>query len=317
MSEKVSFPITRPITVLIGPTAIGKTALSIELAQQFDFEIISVDSMQVYRHMDIGTAKITKDEMMGIPHHLIGVVNPDEPFDAGKFEKLSLTAIEEIIEKGKNVLLTGGTGLYLKALINGLSVQIPAFPEIRKEINNELTDKGRNVLHEQLMSVDCISAKRIHKNDTHRLIRALEIFKGTGEKWSSLIAEHKKQREIRFPNLYIIGLTCGRDKLYSRIEKRSQIMLQNGLQQEVEQLINTGYNPDLKSMQSIGYHHMVKMLKGEWTKQEMIGFLARDTKRYAKRQFTWFKKIEGISWFDINDTTRIPDEVQRFLSALI
>lgn len=315
MSEIISFPVTQPITVLIGPTAIGKTALSIELAKQFDFEIISVDSMQVYRYMDIGTAKITKNEMSGIPHHLIDVVNPDESFDAGKFEELALAAIIHIVKDGKKVLLTGGTGLYLKALINGLSVQIPAFPKIRKLLQEKLLSVGCDALHEELHSIDRISAKRIHKNDSHRLVRALEIFKGTGKPWSSLIAEHQKQKQIRFPNLCIIGLTCEREKLYSRIDKRSAIMLENGLQKEVEELLKSGYAPDLKSMQSIGYSHMVKMLKGEWTKKEMLGFLKRDTKRYAKRQFTWFKKIEGISWFDTNKAEEISGKVNEFIMS--
>jgi len=314
MTETISFPKSEPVVVLIGPTAIGKTALSIELAQRFNFEIISVDSMQVYRYMDIGTAKITDSEKQNIPHHLIDVVNPDQSFDAGKYEKLALSAMVGIFQRGNKVLLTGGTGLYLNALLNGLSAKIPAFPEIRKEMKEQLRNLGRNVLHEQLSVIDGVSAKRIHKNDTHRLVRALEIYKGTGRKWSDLIEEHKKQRVVRFPNLSIIGLTSPREKLYARIDKRSQIMLNSGLQREVEELLQKGYGPELSPMKSIGYHHMLKMLNGDWTRQEMIYNLARDTRRYAKRQFTWFKKINGISWFDIEEASKVPTAIDCFFS---
>ncbi len=312
MTEIISFPISEPVIVLIGPTAIGKTALSIELAQRFNFEIISVDSMQVYRYMDIGTAKITNQEKKNIPHHLIDVVDPDKSFDAGKYEKMALSAIVEIFKRGNKVLLTGGTGLYLDALINGLAANIPAFPEIRKEIKEQLKDVGHNVLHEQLMVTDRVSAKRIHKNDTHRLVRALEINKGTGRKWSDLIEEHKKQKIVRFPNLFIIGLTSPREKLYKRIDRRSRVMLTNGLQREVEGLLQKGYGPELSPMKSIGYNHMVKMLNGDWTREEMVYTLARDTRRYAKRQYTWFKKIKGISWFDIDRANEVPGAIDDF-----
>lgn len=313
MSKRVSFPIIQPIVALIGPTAIGKTALSIELAQQFDFEIISVDSMQVYRYMDIGTAKITKAEMQDIPHHLIDVVNPDEAFDATLYEKLALVAIQDILSRGKRVLLTGGTGLYLRSVLYGLSNQLPSFPEIRKEIEEQLKAEGRDVLHEYLSSIDEISAKRIHKNDTHRLLRAIEIHKGTGRKWSDLIDEHKSETHLRFPNTLIVGLTCNRQNLYERIGKRSHIMLESGFQEEVENLLNEGYGPDLKSMRSIGYSHMIKFLENEWTENELLEYLSRDTRRYAKRQFTWFNKIEGIDWIDTSDLSQARNLVGSFI----
>ncbi len=315
MSNNNLFPIVQPIVVLIGPTAIGKTALSIELAERFDFEIISVDSMQVYRYMDIGTAKITKAEMKGIPHHLIDVVNPDESFDAVLYEELALTAIQDIIARGKKVLLTGGTGLYLRALLNGLSNQLPAFPEIRKEIEGQLAADGRDVLHEYLSSIDRISAKRIHKNDTHRLVRAIEIYKGTGKQWSALIEEHKAEMDLRFSNILTIGLTCEREKLYERIGKRSNIMLESGFQKEVEGLLNDGYSPGLKSMQSIGYSHIIKFLTMEWSKHEMLEHLSRDTRRYAKRQFTWFNKIKDLLWVDTNEIQRVTNQVGVFINS--
>lgn len=302
MNSVPSFPFPEPIVVLIGPTAIGKTALSIQLAKEFDFEIISVDSMQVYRHMDIGTAKITREEMQGITHHLINVVNPDEPFDAGLYEVKALEAIEKIYKKGKKILLTGGTGLYLNALINGLAAKLPSFPDIRKELVHELETKGHDVLHEQLSLIDRISAQRIHINDSHRIVRALEIYRGTGKKWSTLIEEHQKEENKRFSNLLIIGLTRDRARLYERIDKRSKLMLQNGLEAEVQSLLSKGYGENCKSMQSIGYSHMTKFIKGDLSKKEMLEQLSRDTRRYAKRQYTWFNKIKDVRWLETKDS---------------
>lgn len=308
------FPFQEPIVILIGPTAIGKTALSIQLALELNFEIISVDSMQVYRYMDIGTAKVTKEEMKGVPHHLIDVVNPDDPFDAGIFEKTAISAIQDIHARGKRVLLTGGTGLYLGSLINGLSGKLPTFPEIRKELEDQLKAKGHNLLHEQLRLVDCVSAKRIHRNDSQRLVRALEIYRGTGKPWSAIIEEHKAQKKDRFRNILKIGLTCERKKLYERIGQRSNLMLANGFEEEVRGLLNKGYGPELKSMQSIGYSHMLKYLQGEWDSEKMLERLARDTRRYAKRQYTWFNKIKDIMWLETNEQDQAQLLINEFLN---
>ncbi len=310
------FPIVEPIVVLVGPTAIGKTALSIKLARSLDFEILSMDSMQVYRYMDIGTAKITKEEMKGVRHHLIDVVDPDENFNAGLYENLALEVIRDVISRGKRVLITGGTGLYLNALLYGLVKEIPVFPEIRKELEQELERHGHDVLHQQLSITDGISAKRIHKNDTHRLIRALEIFKGTGKKWSSLIEEHRLNKHPkRFRNVLKIGLTCERDTLYRRINERSRIMIEQGLQREVVALLEKGYGGGLRSMQSIGYSHMVKFIEKELTESEMIEKLSRDTRRYAKRQYTWFNKIHNLYWFGKDQSYEIEQMVRGFINA--
>ena len=314
MKQSDLFPISTPLVVLVGPTAIGKTALSIQLAQQFDFEIISVDSMQVYQYMDIGTAKITEREMAGIPHHLIDVVPPDAPFDAGLFEKLALQAVLDISSRGKRVLLTGGTGLYLRALLTGLSKKLPYFPEIRKEIQDQLKNWGADKLHEELRLCDCVSAIRIHKNDIHRLVRALEIYRGTGTPWSELLKEHQEQNNLRFPNVLNIGLTCARKTLYQRIEQRTLSMLDSGFQEEVLGLLERGYGQELKSMQSIGYRHMVKYLQGEWDYQTMCQYLIRDTRRYAKRQYTWFNGIEGLLWVDKSRAGDVAFEVSSFLN---
>ena len=314
MFKNDSFPIPDPIVVLIGPTAIGKTALSIKLAKEFDFEIISMDSMQVYRYMNIGTAKITREEMENIPHHLIDVVNPDEPFSAGLYEQMALDTIQTILARGKKVLITGGTGLYLSALLNGLAKQIPTFPEIRAEIQLEIEKYGHNALHEQLALIDESTAKRIHANDTHRLTRAIEIFRGTGKKWSSLLEEHQLEDELRFENVLEVGLTCEREKLYNQIEKRSRLMLENGLHEEVTGLLKEGYSSQLKSMQSIGYSHMIKFIRDEWKEGEMLEKLTRDTRRYAKRQYTWFNKMKDLSWFNKDQLNEVTSKVDSFLN---
>ncbi len=312
---KLHFPIKEPIVALIGPTAIGKTALSIELAKEFDFEIISVDSMQVYKYMDIGTAKISAEEMQGIPHHLLDVVLPDEDFDAVHFEQMALAVVQDILARGKRVLLTGGTGLYLRSLLEGLSQNLPTFPEIRAEIQLELEREGRNALHEQLLLLDRSSGERIHVNDSQRLVRAIEIFRGTGRKWSDLIAEHKESKEIRFENALIVGLTCDRKHLYKRIGMRTEIMLGNGFQEEVQGLLERGYGEQNKSMRSIGYHHMLHLLSGSWDLEKMIERLTRDTRRYAKRQYTWFNRMSDIHWCDKADRNTVGSLVETFLNT--
>lgn len=314
MTSTALLPNPEPLVVLIGPTAIGKTALSVELAEEFGFEIISVDSMQVYKYMDIGTAKVTQKEMRGIPHHLINVVEPDSPFDASSYERLGLLAIKDIQERGRRVLITGGTGLYLKALLSGLSAKIPAFPEIRKDLEQKLATAGPMVLHEELVACDRVSGERIHVNDHHRLVRALEIFQGTGRPWSSFIQQQKDENVVRFSNILQIGLTCDRSLLYSRIEQRTKIMLDSGFEKEVRDLLAQGYGPGLKSMQSIGYSHMLRYIEGEWSHSKMIETLVRDTRRYAKRQYTWFNKVPFLKWFETVRKKQITTTVSNFLS---
>ena len=313
MSNASIFPVQEPIIVLIGPTAVGKTALSIKLAKEFDCEIISVDSMQVYRYMDIGTAKIRHEEMEDIPHHLIDVVEPDEPFDAGIFEVKAIEAIHGILNRGKKVLVTGGTGLYHSSLVNGLSPELPSFKEIRKDLEEQLEKKGNKALHKQLSLVDCSSAERIHANDSQRVIRALEIYLGTGKTWSYVLEEHREVKSTRFENILTIGLTRDRSKLYKRIEQRSRLMLENGFEEEVQGLLNKGYGQNLKSMRSIGYSHMVKYLMGDYGGERMLELLTRDTRRYAKRQYTWFNKIKNIHWLETRDSDQAKTIIDTFL----
>lgn len=304
-----------PVLALVGPTAIGKTRLSIDLAQAFNCEIVSVDSMQVYRYMNIGTAKITSSEMSGITHHLIDIVDPDEEYDASRFVNDSTSAIYSITGRGKLPLLTGGTGLYLKALMDGLAEGLPEDKNIRDELKLRLAREGGSKLHEELATCDPETAKRVHPNDSMRIVRGLEIFLSTGTPWSShLKASGADAEQGEFAkNSLIIGLTCEREKLYSRINRRVEIMLKEGLEDEVQWLLARGYGRELKSMGAIGYRHMANYIFKEWSYAEMKELLARDTRRYAKRQFTWFGKVNGIEWFDVQGHAEIQDRVGSWL----
>ena len=311
------FPIRLPVLVLIGPTAIGKTDLSLELAQRFRGEIISMDSMQVYRHMDIGTAKATREEQGGIPHHLIDIVDPDEDYDAQRFAGDALRALKEIHGRGKLPIITGGAGLYLKALAEGLSGEIARYPELRDHFRRELEREGASKLHEYLSLCDPFSAKRIHRNDTQRLLRALEIYHGTGIPWSEHLHRQKKNGcAERFRALFQIGLTCARKILYERINLRSSMMMKNGLVDETEKLLQMGYAQDMKPMGAIGYRHALRCIEGAWNTDDAELFLARDTRRYAKRQYTWFSKNRDIRWYDPSQRASIPAVISEWLSSV-
>jgi tRNA dimethylallyltransferase len=308
------FPVTQPVIVVVGPTGIGKTGLSLEIAGALDCEIVSMDSMQVYRYMDIGTAKATKQEREIIPHHLIDIVDPDEEYDAERFVTDACKAIESIHGRKKIPLITGGTGLYLRALTQGLFADGGRYPKIRAELKARLELEGSSKLHEELNLCDRISAERIHKNDTHRLVRALEIYYGSGVPWSRhILQQNRETKPKRFSKILLIGLSCRREFLYEQINKRSETMIAAGLEAEVKELLERGYGPGLKSMMSIGYRHMVMYVDGVWDRLQTKQFLARDTRRYAKRQFTWFRKTDDIIWFDKTEWENILDYTTEWL----
>jgi len=299
-----------PVIVLVGPTAIGKTALSFKLVDRFNCEILSMDSMQVYKYMNIGTAKPNEQEQQRVRHHLINIAYPDEQYDAARFVKDALRAIEEISSRNRTVLLTGGTGLYLKALVDGLFSAIPADPDIREELEIELKDKGKRFLHEKLGRVDPQSAARIHENDTQRVIRGLEIYKTTRKTWTQHQQEQREQGSgIKFSNMYQVALTCERSELYERIEKRTHIMLKQGLIDEVRSLRKMGYKESLSSMRSIGYLHANCYISGVWSREMLIERLIRDTRRYAKRQMTWFGRNKDLHWFKRTEDRKIFESV--------
>ena len=286
-----------PLIILTGPTAVGKTDLSIKLSKSLNAEIISADSMQIYKYMDIGSAKVTKEEMDGVIHYMIDEVAPDVPFSVSEFQMRSEKYIEEINKKGKNVLITGGTGLYLNSLIYNMDfAKSNANNEIREKLEQELAENGIDYMHEKLRGLDEEAANRIHKNNTKRVIRAIEVCM-SGQKMNDF------SKDLRYNEKYkpiIIVLNRDREVLYQRINKRVDIMLENGLLDEVKELLKMGYTKDMISMQGIGYKEMIKYLDGEYTYDEAIEIIKRDSRRYAKRQLTWFKRYQDAKWFDLD-----------------
>ncbi|OGR03449.1 MAG: tRNA (adenosine(37)-N6)-dimethylallyltransferase MiaA [Deltaproteobacteria bacterium RIFOXYD12_FULL_50_9] len=309
----INLAIDNKIIALIGPTGIGKTKLSLAMAEAFSCEIVSVDSMQIYRFMDIGTAKATHEERQRVQHHLIDIVDPDTEYNLARYIEDAQQACNNIAARGKTPLLVGGTGLYLKGLLEGVFSLPPVKESLRKELQQQLAEKGRASLYSELQSIDPESAARIHPNDTHRLLRALEIFYATGIPW----AEHQQSYNYGPPlrNVLKIGLTCDREELYQRINARVTTMIEEGFLQEVQKLLERGYSPDLPSMKSLGYRHLLCFISGEWSWDHAAFILARDTRRYAKRQFTWFHKDESINWFNPQQQNEIFSLINNFLMS--
>ena len=301
--------------VLIGPTAVGKTSLSLALAERFLCEIVNMDSMQIYRYMDIGTAKPTPEERARVPHHLIDFVDPAEDYHVARYVDDANQAMDSMAAGNRLPLLVGGTGLYLKGLVEGL-FKIPSISaETRKQVGRELLDRGNREVYQELQRIDPESAARIHPNDTQRISRAIEIFRATGLPWSVHLKKQKEQaaRKRSDSDILKIGLTRNREILYERINERTRIMIEQGLVEEVKKLLAMGYGPELNSMRSIGYRHMVNFLQGRWGWDEAIELLARDTRRYAKRQYTWFRRDRDIHWFAPEQQIEIAALIKRFL----
>ncbi|WP_342551490.1 tRNA (adenosine(37)-N6)-dimethylallyltransferase MiaA [Paenibacillus sp. FSL R7-0652] len=292
---------TKPkLLVLVGPTAVGKTRLSIELAQAFNCEVISGDSMQVYREMDIGTAKITPAEMKGIPHHLIDIHEPEYPYSVAEFQESCTRLIPEIQERGKLPFIVGGTGLYVESVCYGFQFSESGSDEaFREEQFSYAQQHGAQALHDRLREVDPVSADRLHANDQRRIVRALEIFHLTGEKWSDQLAAQKKESPY---DLLIIGLTMDRQKLYARVEQRIDLMIEQGLVDEVKALLERGVARGHISMQGLGYKEIAAYLQGEVSWEAAVEWLKRDTRRFAKRQLSWFRHMKDIQWVDMTDT---------------
>jgi tRNA dimethylallyltransferase len=310
------------LLVLCGPTAVGKTELALQVAERFSCEIIGVDSMQIYRHMDIGTAKPTAEERSRVPHYLIDIVDPDQDYTLGRFVKDADAAIEAIHSHNKIPLLAGGTGLYFKGLLDGVFDELEGSESeeeidekkrasIKKDLRNRLDSIGKEKLHNELAEIDPGSAKRIHPNDTHRILRGLEIYYTTGLSWSEHLSRQPEKNQ-RYRALKI-GLTRTRKELYSRIDKRVQQMADQGLLAEVKKLLAMGFDKKLKSMQSIGYRHMINFIDGKWSWEKALELLARDTRHYAKRQFTWFNNDPEIIWYDVSETDNILAAVKDFI----
>ncbi|AWB44890.1 tRNA (adenosine(37)-N6)-dimethylallyltransferase MiaA [Paenibacillus sp. CAA11] len=287
------------LLVLVGPTAVGKTRLSIEIAKAYSCEVISGDSMQVYREMDIGTAKITQDEMRGVPHHLIDVLKPDEPFSVALFQEACRRLIPEVTSRGHLPFIVGGTGLYVESVCYEFQFSEAGSDEEFRQAQVKYAEEfGVQALHDKLAQIDPASAAKLHPNDQRRVIRALEIHHLTGITMSAQLEGQTKQSPY---DLCLIGLTMDRQLLYNRIEERIDAMIEQGLVQEVESLLNKGYTPDLVSMQGLGYKEIVEHLVDGVPLDQAIVKLKRDTRHFAKRQLSWFRHMKEIHWVDCTD----------------
>jgi tRNA dimethylallyltransferase len=305
-------PTKKPkVIVICGPTGIGKTAVGIRLAEKLGGEIISADSMQIYRYMDIGTAKPTADEQSRVLHHMIDIVDPHEDFDAVRFAEMGRDKVMQLHQKSVLPVVVGGTGLYVKALLQGLFQSNPVDPRIRERLMQEAAENGSISLHDRLRQVDPDTAERLHPNDAYRIVRALETIEATGRS----ISEHHQDHDFSDEPFHAlkIGLQMDRQKLYDRIDQRVDMMIDAGILDEVKKLLGMGYAADLKSMQSIGYRHMAAFIEGSLSWEECIRTVKRDTRRFAKRQFTWFGADQQIQWYEPDQFNGIFRLVEGFL----
>ncbi len=300
-----------PLIVIVGPTAAGKTDLAIKVAKKLNSEIVSADSMQIYRYMDIGTAKPTMDERQGIPHHMIDIVDPDEAFNVALYQRSAKAAIKKIAEDGKIPILVGGTGLYVNSIIYPMdftdAVEDPVY---RSKLNKILDTHGNQYLHNLLKEVDPDTAARLHHNDTRRVIRAMEVYHLTGKTMMEFKQDYRKAESPY--ELLLFGLTMDRQKLYERINMRVDMMVDAGLVKEVKSLLDKGYTKDMISMQGLGYKEIIYYLKGLATLEEALEILKRETRKFAKRQMTWFRREKRIHWLDadlFNDRQAMSDWV--------
>lgn len=287
----------QPLIIITGPTASGKTALSVELAKRIGGEIISADSMQVYRHMDIGSAKVTKEEMDGVPHHLIDVLDPKDAFNVVVFQELAKEAMEKIRANGHIPIVAGGTGFYIQALLNDIDfTENDGDMEYRQSLEQMALEQGTEVLHEKLRLVDPASADAIHANNVKRVIRALEFYEKTGKRISEHNEEERKKESPYNFAYYVLNME--RERLYSRIDLRVDQMLEHGLEAEVKHLSAMGCTRDMVSMQGLGYKEILDYLNGEISLEEAVYVLKRDTRHFAKRQLTWFKREKEVTWIN-------------------
>jgi tRNA dimethylallyltransferase len=298
-----------PLIILVGPTGAGKSELAFSLALKYQMEIVCADSLQVYRYLDIGTAKPSLEERSKVKHHLIDIINPDEGFSAVQFMEMAREIIDSLLRQKKFVLAVGGTGLYIKALTKGIFKGPVADGELRQQIKEEGKKQGKEHLYQRLKEVDPESATRIHPNDTYRIIRALEVYYLTQKTMSSFQSSHAFKES---PYHYVkIGIERERKELYQRIEKRVDRMVEHGLVEEVKGILKKGYDPELKPLQSLGYRQVIEYLNGAYDLDEAVQLIKRDTKRYAKRQLTWFKNDPEVEWFILpQDMARIEERIK-------
>lgn len=305
-----------PLAVLVGPTAVGKSRVAVEVAAAMGGEVVSADSMQVYRGLDIGTAKLKPEEMRArsgevVPHHLIDVVEPTENFSVAAYQAMARQAIAAIQARGRLPLLVGGTGLYVQAVVDPYSFpELPRQPELREKLAREAAADPEG-MHRRLAQVDPASAARLHPNDTRRVVRALEVYTILGRPASEF--QHRRGRAGPY-RLAMVGLAMEREALYRRINRRVEEMFRAGLVEEVAGLVRRGCRPEHTSMQGLGYRQVLAYLRGEMSLAETIGLVQRDTRRYAKRQFTWFRQDPRIRWVEVEESSDVTEIAQEALA---
>ena len=311
----------RPLVVLLGPTATGKSAVGVQVARRYNTEILTADSRQVYRGMDIGTDKPSLQERQGIVHRLIDLVDPDEPYNAGRYQRDALDEIDRVIRDGRLPLVVGGTGLYIRTLIRGICEAPEADAEIRRELMALVAAQGREGLYAELVRVDPVTASRLHPNDESKVIRALEVYRLAGCSLASLHAHHQSQ-VAAFPTL-LIGLQRPKEHLHHRIEARIDWQLAHGMVEETRALLVRGYSRALGSMKGLGYRHLAAQFAGEYDAIEMVRRFKQDTRQFAKRQMTWFRKEPGITWLMIDEqestsqtADRVVELIEQFMASL-
>lgn len=304
----------KKVIFIIGPTAVGKTDLSIQLARKLNGEIISADSVQIYKSLNIGSAKPTEEEMKGVPHHLIDFVNPSDEFSVSEFSKMARAKIKELHILGKQPIVAGGTGLYINSLIYDMDFgDLQSDTTYRKELETLAQNKGADFVHEMLREVDPVAAEKIHPNNIRRVIRALEVNQATGSNMSDFSTEPRPTEDYE-PVLF--GLTRSRLKLYGRINNRVDMMLDSGLIDEVKNLKSNGIDDSCQSMQGIGYKEVLQHLDGKYDFETMVSILKQSSRRYAKRQMTWFRRYKEIHWLDLDAYDSVDDIIDKILSTI-
>ena len=301
----------QPLLIIAGPTASGKTALSVELAKRLNGEIISADSMQVYRGMDIGTAKVTVEEMQGVPHHLIDILEPYEEWNVMEFCRLAAEKIDEIVSRGKLPILAGGTGFYIYALAYGAEFE----EETKSEVREHLEQRSDEELYAYLQQVDPVSCETIHMNNRKRVIRALEYYEQTGNRMSELNARLKEKEAVY--DLCFLVLDLDRTVLYERIDRRVDIMLEQGLVDEVKKLRDAGYHREMVSMKGLGYKEILAYLEGEMSLEEAVYVLKRDTRHFAKRQLTWMRREKDVIFLEREPVETLVERAEKVVKETI
>ena len=300
------------IIVIVGPTAVGKTYISVELAKKLNTEIISADSMQIYKGMNIGTAKITEEEKQGIIHHMIDIINPDEEYSVSEFKYDAEKIIDRLLSENRIPIIVGGSGLYVNSLIYDLDFgNTKSNKKLREYYTYYYKEHGEDALYDKLLKIDPVAAEKIHKNNIKRIIRALEVYDITGVKFSELNTDIRKKSNKY--DCILIGLSMERKVLYERINQRVDEMLSKGLVDEVNSLIKKGYRKNLVSMRGIGYKEIIEYLEGNTDYEEAVNTLKQNTRRFAKRQYTWFLKDENVKWFSVDN----PSEIDKTLDSII